>query len=330
MQQNYTLFVGAVFVFFVVPLLSFVNKICKQNIVPEVTGGWPFVGHLNLSGGSSDPPHIALGSTAIKYGPIFTIRLGVRRILVVNSWKIAKEIFTTYDSIVSSRPKYIAAKILGHNYVMFGVTPYGPYWREIRKITSLELLSGRRLEQLKYIRVFELENSIRNLYEEYKEKRDGKRKVLVDMNKWFGELDMNVILRMVIGKRYGEATNGEEKEEMNQFVKSVREFFDLLGLFVVGDALPFLRWLDLGGHEKTMKRVIKEIDCMIGKWLYEHRKKKDNIGEKDFMDVMISAVETQGLADYDADSVIKSTCLVCSRIINLTFHIWFRRENYLE
>lgn len=309
LQQYYTFILGVVFVYLMIRVLSFINKICKKNVVPEVTGGWPIVGHLNLTGGSLDPPHIALGSMAIKYGPIFTIQFGVRRILVINSWKFAKEIFTTYDAIVSSRPKYIAAKILGYDYVMFGITTYGPYWREMRKIASLELLSGRRLEQLKYIRVSELENSVRNLYEEWKERKDGTEKVLVDMNKWFAEFDMNVILQMIIGKRYSEATNGKEKDEMNRFVKSIREYFDLLGLLVVGDALPFLRWFDLGGHEKAMKRVVKEVDLMIGKWLYEHRKKKDHVGEKDFMDVMISAVEARGFADYDADTVIKATCL---------------------
>ncbi|KAI3767312.1 hypothetical protein L2E82_17407 [Cichorium intybus] len=34
------------------------------------------------------------------------------------------------------------------------------------------------------------------------------------------------------------------------------------------------------------------------------------------MDVMISAVETGGLTDYDADAVIKSTCLVQEEIDN--------------
>ncbi|KAJ9567398.1 hypothetical protein OSB04_003364 [Centaurea solstitialis] len=249
---------------------------------------------------------------AVKYGPIFIVRLGVHRVLVVNNWKIAKEIFTTHDAIVSSRPKFTAAEVLGYNYAMFGVAPYGPYWREMRKISSVELLSSRRLEQYKHIHVSELENSIRNIYELWREKGDEQEKVLVDMQKWFGELDMNMMLRMVAGKRFGGATNGEEEKEMNMCRRVMKEFFHYLGLFVMGDALPFLRWLDLGGHEKAMKRVAKDIDGMMGKWLDEHKRKIDSgkaIGVKDFMDVMISAVKTEGLGDHDADVVIKSTCL---------------------
>ncbi|KAI3759022.1 hypothetical protein L6452_06595 [Arctium lappa] len=306
--QNYTLFLGAVIVVLVCYFISFVFETSKNHAAPKASGASPITGHLNLFGGSSNPPHIALGSMAVKYGPIFTIRLGIYRVLVVNNWKIAKEIFTTHDAIVSSRPNFTAAEILGYNYAMFGVAPYGPYWREMRKMSSVELLSSGRLEQYKHIRVFELEKSIRNMYEIWREK--GKGKLLVDMKKWFGELDMNVMLRMVAGKRLSGATNSEEEKEMNRCRQVMVEFFHYLGLFVVGDALPFVRWLDLGGHEKAMKRVAKDIDCMMGKWLDEHRRKTDSGGDKDFMDVMISAVNTtQGLADHDADAIIKSTCL---------------------
>lgn len=307
LQHNYTLLVGVVAVVLVVHLLSFFTKTGKNNNAPEASGGWPIVGHMNLFGGSSGLPHITLGSMAVKYGPIFTVRLGIHKVLVVNSWEIAKEIFTRHDLTVSSRPKYTAAKILGYDYAMFGVTPYGPYWREMRKIASLELLSSRRLEQLKHVRVSELENSIRNMYELWKEKRDGQGKALVDMKKWFGELDMNVMLRMVVGKRFIGAKNSEEDEEMTRCGEAFREFFQLLGFFVVADALPFLGWLDLGGHVKAMKRVAKEIDWIAGKWLDEHRRKRDS--EKDYMDVIISAVETGEFTDYDADAVIKSACL---------------------
>ncbi|KAJ9567397.1 hypothetical protein OSB04_003363 [Centaurea solstitialis] len=318
LQQNYALLVGALATTLALYYFLFlILKTGKHNPVPEASGAWPIVGHFNLFRGSPKDlrPHIALAAIAAKYGPIFTVRLGVRRVLVVNSWQIAKEIFTTHDAVISSRPKYLAAKILGYNYAMFGVAPYGPYWREIRRIISFELLSSRRLDQLKHVRSSELENSIENMHAVWREKRDGQGKALVEMKKWFGELNMNVVLRMVAGKRFSGATNGEEEKEMNRSREVMREFFRFMGTFVVGDTLPFLGWLDLGGHGKAMKKVANEIDSMAGKWLNEHRRKRDSeegdLGqEKDFMDVMISSLEAEGLAEYDADTIIKSTCMV--------------------
>ncbi|XP_023764427.1 cytochrome P450 CYP82D47 [Lactuca sativa] len=311
-QHNYIFLHALAAVLVLVHFFLFFTKTGKNNAAPKASGASPIVGHLNLFGGSSGPTHIALGSMAVKHGPIFTVRLGVRKVLVVNSWEIAKELFTTHDVTISSRPKFTAAKILGYNYAMFGFTPYGPYWREMRKIASLQLLSSRRLEQLKDVRVSELDNSIRNIYELWKEKRDAEGKVLLDMKKWFWEFDLNVMLRMVVGKQCRGAKNKEEHNDMNRYCHVFGELFHLLGLFVVADALPFLGWLDLGGHVKAMKRVAKEVDCITGKWLEEHRIQRsaaEVIEEKDYMDVMISAVETEGLTDYDADVVIKSTCL---------------------
>lgn len=314
LQQNYTLLAGTLAIILILFLLSsLVPKTHKYKAPPEAGGAWPIVGHISLFRGSSNLPHIAFAAMAAKYGPIFTVRLGIHKVLVVQSWQIAKEIFTTHDPFISTRPKYLASKILGYNYAMFGFSPYGAYWREMRRIISFELLSSHRLEQLKHVRVSELESSINNLYQLWREKRDGRGKVLVEMKKWFGEFNMNVVLQMVIGKRYNGSTDEQEEKEMSKSREVMRKFFYYLGLFVVGDTLPFLGWLDFGGHEKAMKKVAQEIDIMAGKWLDEHRRKRiseEAFEEKDFMDVMISTVEKGGLETYDADTIIKSTCMV--------------------
>ena len=83
---------------------------------------------------------------------------------------------------------------------------------------------------------------------------------------------------------------------------------------MVSDAIPFLGWLDLGGHEKAMKKTAKELDGILGEWLEEHKRRRvsGKTKEQDFMDVMLS-VDTDGadLGGYDPDTVNKATCLVC-------------------
>ncbi|PWA46397.1 flavone 6-hydroxylase [Artemisia annua] len=312
LYENYTFILEAFAIIIVIYCLSFIYKNTKKNLsAPEASGAWPIIGHFKLFNGSSGLPHVALASMADRYGPIFTVRLGIRTIMLVSNWEIAKEIFTTHDVIVSYRPKYLAAKILGHNYASFTFAPYGLYWRGIRKIISLELFSSSRLEKLKHVRVNELENSIKNILNLCREKRDGDAKVLVEMKNWFWELNMNTMLRMVAGKRYTRAMDGEDEEEMNKHREVMREWFQYLGQFVVGDALPFLGWLDIGGYEKTMKRVARELDSMVEKWLEEHRQKRyssDNMEVKDFIDVMIQVIEAGDLAEYDAETTIKATC----------------------
>ena len=88
------------------------------------------------------------------------------------------------------------------------------------------------------------------------------------------------------------------------------------GKFVVSDALPFLRWLDIGGDERSMKKIAKELDIVVQGWLEEHKRKRDSqeIKEEDldFMSVMLSILgDTKQYSGRDVDTINKATCLVC-------------------
>ncbi|TYH17695.1 hypothetical protein ES288_A05G211100v1 [Gossypium darwinii] len=274
------------------------------------TGAWPIISHLPLLGGPK-APHEMLGDLGEKYGPAYMIRIGVHPALVVNSSDVAKEIFTTNDLHVSSRSEFAAAKHLGYNYAMFGFSPYGQYWREMRKITMVEVLSNHRIDQLKKVFVSEIEGSMKLLYNTWAEKKDGFGKVLVEMKKHFSDLTLNVVLRMVAGRRYSVVAEEDQKEVL-RYRKALRDFFHLTGLFMLGDAVPFLQWLDIGGYEKRMKITAKELDEISGGWLDDHRKGghwDENKKEKDFMDVMNSVLKGASLAGYDADTINKATSL---------------------
>lgn len=280
-----------------------------QRAPPEAGGAWPFVGHLRLMSGLSSAglPHVNLGNLADKHGPIFSIRLGVHPAVVVSSSELMKELFTTNDAAVSSRPSVKAGKHLSFDYAMLGFSSYGPYWRQLRKLVSLELFSSRRIELQRNVIVSETAQFVKELYKLWEEKKDRDGGVVVDMKQWFGDLSMNVVLRMVAGKRF---RGGDDAEETRRCRRVMRDFFHLAGLFVPADALPFLGWLDLGGHEKRMKRAAAELDDIVGEWLAEHRR-RGHSGE-DFMDVMVSVVEGANFqCDYNADTIIKATCGVC-------------------
>ncbi|GAY39425.1 hypothetical protein CUMW_044270 [Citrus unshiu] len=306
---------------------------------PEAAGKWPMIGHLHLLAGPQ-LPHLALGALADKYGPLFSIRIGVHPALVVSSWEMAKELFTKHDVDISSRPKLTVGKLLGHNYANFGFSPYNAYWREMRKITASELLSNRRLELLKHIRATEVEGEIKELYKIWTKKKNESDQILLEMKKWFGDLNLNVILMMIAGKRYfgGRAENDET--EVRRYRAAIRNFFRLGGVFLVRDALPFLGWLDIGGYEKAMKKTAKELDSLIEEWIEEHRRKKESGAnlDLDFIDVLLSVLEGEGvdLSDFDVDTVIKATTMTIivgatdTTTVNLTWALSLLLNNRRE
>ncbi|XP_057417360.1 cytochrome P450 CYP82D47-like [Lotus japonicus] len=289
---------------------------------PEASGAWPLIGHLHLLAGSQ-PAHTTLGNMTDKYGPIFTLRLGVHRTLVVSNSKMAKECFTVNDKAFASRPKTLATEILGLNFSMFAFIPYGSYWRHVRKIATLEVLTTKRIEILKHVMESEIKAAMKesyNFWVKMKESgdidNDQKAIPITEMKKWFGDITLNIMFRTVIGKRLvGVGCDGEVVEENERIRKAVKDFFHLSGLFPVSDAIPFLRWLDLDGAEKKMKKTAKELDDFAQVWLEQHKRNRDigsgewDEGKHDFMDVLISTVDDEGFDGHDADTIIKATSL---------------------
>ena len=288
----------------------------RKKEAPTVSGAWPILGHLLLLS-SSKAPHRVLGALADKYGPIFTIKLGAKKALVISNWEIAKECFTTNDIVVSSRPRLVAAENMGYNHAILGFSPYGPYWRELRKITTLEILTSRRVEQLQHVRVSEVQSSIKELFDVWRSKKNESGYALVDLKQWFSRLTFNMVLRMVVGKRYFGATtvDDDDVEKAQRCVNAIKDFMRLFGVFPVADAIPYLRCFDFGGHEKAMKETAKDLDSIISEWLEEHRQNRaldENVDRvQDFMDVMISLLDGKTIDGIDADTMIKSTVLVC-------------------
>ncbi|XP_004238201.2 cytochrome P450 CYP82D47 [Solanum lycopersicum] len=302
--------------------------------VPEAGGAWPIIGHLHLLGGSESDhlPHKMLGRLADKYGPIFGMKLGVHQVVVVSDHKLATECFTTNDLALAGRPKSMASEIIGYKHAMFGLCSYGPYWRETRKIATIELFSARRIEMLKHIREFEVKSGIKEIYNNWG-KNNVNGFVKMEMKEWIGDLFMNTMGKILFGK--GRRSN--EDEGINKAHKAIRRFFELLGVFVVADFLPYLRWLDIGGHEKAMKEVSKEMDSVVEEWLTEHKTKRRIIKsgeEEDFMDVMLSVCEDRDLPGVDADTAIKATCMALlsagtdTTMVTLTWILSLLLNNY--
>ncbi|KAL6297192.1 hypothetical protein ACE6H2_005334 [Prunus campanulata] len=295
----------------------------ERKSPPKAGGAWPIIGHLHLLGGSK-PLHLVLGEMAERYGPIFTVNIGVHKALIVSSSEIAKECFTTNDKVFASRPKFMAAEIMAYNYAFFPFSPYSHYSRQLRKIVMLEVLSNSRLEMLKHVRESEVKASMKGIYERCVtngKSSTGSNKALVEMREWFFDIVENIVFRMIVGKRFGEATSSNSKGN-NYYLKkeTYMDFLRLSGTFVLSDAIPWLRWLDLGGHERAMKKVAKELDLVFNGWLEEHKQKRKISGQVkgdddqlDFMDVMLSILDVDGAneisTDYDADTVNKATTM---------------------
>ncbi|EEF40985.1 trimethyltridecatetraene synthase [Ricinus communis] len=259
----------------------------KLNLPPGPKP-WPIIGNLNLIGAL---PHRSLHSLSQTYGPIMQLKFGSFPVVVGSSVEMAKAILKTHDVAFAGRPKIAAGKYTTYNYSDITWSPYGAYWRQARKMCVMELFSAKRLESYEYIRIEELRLLLKSMF-----LSSGNP---INLKDHLTDLSLNVISRMVLGKKYTvKSENVDEIVTPEEFKEMLDELFLLNGVLDIGDSISWLAFLDLQGYIKRMKTVSKKFDRFLEHVLDEHdarRKRVDNHVAKDMVDVLLQLADDPNL-----------------------------------
>lgn len=129
------------------------------------------------------------------------------------------------------------------------------------------------------------------------------------------QLSLNMIMRMINGRRYTETTRDEGSIGGRSFREVAKEFMYISGQPILSDVIPFspLRWIDFQGHIKSMKRISEELNIVCQRWIDEHIEAGPKVGrDQDFIDVMLSTVDDKLTRfGHKRETIIKATVLVC-------------------
>ncbi|XP_031112179.1 xanthotoxin 5-hydroxylase CYP82C4-like [Ipomoea triloba] len=288
------------------------HKNKTKKLPPEPPGGLPIFGHLYEF---SKETHLVktLATMAEKIGPVFIIRLGLPRVLGVSSWEAVKDCFTTNDKAFAGRPNICAGVYLGYDNAALAFTN-GAFWRKMRKMVVVELLSTTKLDKWKHIWISEMNFSVKQLYRSVTKNR----KVEVDMEEWIGSVNLNFISKILARKRYNYSVeHGFDNKDAVVMRQAFKDFMTLTGEFSSADAFRFriFHWLDIEGIVRSMKKVFDVMDVILDDWVDEHvRRGRGELpaGEDpDFIDIMMKVVDEEFLAgtDYTRDMIIKATAV---------------------
>ncbi|MED6155597.1 hypothetical protein PIB30_006463 [Stylosanthes scabra] len=280
----------------------------EQLQAPELPGALPLIGHLHLLG-TKTPLARTFASFSHKYGPIFRIRLGSFPAIVISNKDGIKDCFTTNDKALASRPMSSQGVYIGYNYAGVSFAPYGSFWTKQRKLATLELFSSRRVESLRHVYESEINALIKDLL--LYSAGNSPVKVVV-VSEWLERLTFNIMTKMMAGKRYFSYLKDVEDVEAQRVVKLIREFMRLSeGGLIPSDVIPLIGWFGIEGKVlKSMKRIAKDLDTIVGSWVEEHKMKANMVNssseKQDFIDVMLSVVEDDPDSGHTRDTIIKA------------------------
>ncbi|KAM0012570.1 putative cytochrome P450 [Helianthus debilis subsp. tardiflorus] len=240
----------------------------SRNNLPPSPPKLPLIGNLHQLGSS---PHRALQAMAQSYGPLMMIHLGTVPILVASSVDAAKEIMKTHDLIFSNRPQQNIPNKLFYACKDIAFSKYGEYWRQVKSIAVLHLLSNKRVYSYQHVRDEEM-----SLMMEKIRRANGSA---INLTELLISLTNNVVCKVALGRTY------EDRKFKNLFERTM----ELLGSFSVGSYIPSLKWVDrLSGLERKADKVANEFDEFLESVIDEHVNNKDvKVEGKDLVDILL-------------------------------------------
>ncbi|KAJ8551614.1 hypothetical protein K7X08_021629 [Anisodus acutangulus] len=267
-------------------------------------GPWklPFIGSLHHLALAGPLPHHGLTNLAKRYGPLMYLQLGEVVMIVISSPRMAKEVLKTHDLVFATRPKLTYADIVHYNSTDVVFSPYGAYWRQIRKICTLELLSAKMVNNfVSSIRQDELSNMISSTRSMSDLPLNLTEKII-----WFTS---SVTCRSALGKICN--------EHQDKLIYLMKEILSLSIAVNLADFFPKWKLLhDLGGSKSRLLEVHGKVDEILEYVVNEHKQNRANgkkrngeLGSEDLIDVMLRVRESGELQLPITDDNIKAIIL---------------------
>ncbi|QHO13383.1 cytochrome P450 CYP736A12-like [Arachis ipaensis] len=276
---------------FVVAIVLLHPKDDRNKVPPPGPKALPLIGNLHMLG---TQPHRTLQALAEKYGPIMFLKLGQVPTVVVSSPEAAKLFLKTHDLDFANRSKFQAVEMFFNGGKGIGMAQYGWYWRHMKKLCTLQLLSGSKVEMYGPLRRKELEMLVKSLCNA---SASGE---VVNLSMMLKELSENITFKMVLGR----------KHESNRFnLKALVDLVSLAGAFNIADYVPILGIFDFQGIRKKVNKLRKSIDDTLEYIIEDHQNTNyddDNNSpqKKDFVDILLSCLDQPMDPDEEHEHVI--------------------------
>ncbi|KAL3575385.1 hypothetical protein D5086_023486 [Populus alba] len=179
--------------------------------------------------------------------------------------------------LAKNRPQLFSAKHLFYGCTDIAFAPYGAYWRNVRKICILELLSAKRVHWYSFVREEEVARLIRRIAES--------SPGITNLSSMIALYANDVLCRVALGRDF----SGGGEYDRHGFQKMLDNFQALLGGFSLGDYFPSMEFVhSLTGMKSKLQYTFRQFDQFFDEVIAEHCSSKGKQEEKkDLVDVLL-------------------------------------------
>jgi hypothetical protein len=270
----------------------------------------PFLGHLHLV---KTPFHEALAGLAARHGPVFSMRMGSRRALVVSSPDCAKECFTEHDVAFANRPRFATQDLVSFGGAALAAASYGPYWRNLRRVATVQLLSAHRVACMSAVVAAEVRAMARRMGRAAAAAPGGAARV--QLKRRLFEVSLSVLMETIARTKTSRAeadADSDMSPEAHEFKQIVDEIVPHLGTANLWDYLPVLRWLDVFGVRNKITAAVGRRDAFLRRLIDAERRRLDDGGgdsdsdKKSMIAVLLSLQKSE--PEVYTDTMIMALC----------------------
>ncbi|KAF2320209.1 hypothetical protein GH714_025936 [Hevea brasiliensis] len=221
----------------------------RTKKLPPGPPGWPIIGNIFDLG---TEPHRALQELKLKYGPVLRLRLGSMDTVVIQSAKAAAQLLKNHDASFCDRKPLDVFTCHNYRDGSLAVGRFSPYWRTVRRLCSVEMMTVKRINDTASIRRKCIDQMIRNIED------DTAAANARGVRGEFTPLSLS---------------NGIQRTPN------------------VADFLPFLKWFDPQGLRRNMSRdmarALKIVEGFVKERLEEYKLGNEEKNNKDFLDTLL-------------------------------------------
>ncbi|XP_007022417.2 PREDICTED: cytochrome P450 71D10 [Theobroma cacao] len=292
------LLLTSLFVFMVLKVLKRSKANNPPARLPPGPRKLPFIGNLHQL--ISSLPHHTLRDLAKKHGPLMHLQLGEVPSIVISSPEIAKEVLKDHATTFAQRPYLLASRIMSYDSVGIIFSPYGNYWKQLRKISTMELLSPSRVQSFQFIREEEVSALIKTI-----SLNEGSP---INLSEKIFSMTYGITSRAAFGKK----SKGQE-----EFIRIITETTKLAGGFCLADMYPSNELLKLiSGVRLKLEKLQRASDRILEDIVNEHKEKTNSTsemgkqqGEEDLLEVLLKLQQSSDLEIPLTNDKIKAIIL---------------------